>query len=99
MVTVVVQIPPAIAALLPPGLQIGALFLSNFGQNTLTNDKGSQMLPPGFAAVVGPDGLISTPFRLPDAVLQLITQLINSKPGQNGGVAQIPTNGNVPTDF
>jgi len=99
MVTVLVQIPPAIAALLPPGLQVGALFLSNFGQNTLTTGQGSQTLQPGFASVVGPDGTISPPFRLPDAVLQLITQLINSKPGQNGGVAQIPTNGNVPQQF
>ena len=69
MVTIVMQIPPAIAKLLPPGLQIGALFLSNFGQNTLTNGGGSVTLQPGFATVIGLDGLISTPFRLPDAVL------------------------------
>ena len=29
----------------------------------------------------------------------MITQLINSKPGQTGGVANIPTQGNVPDGF
>jgi hypothetical protein len=47
----------------------------------------------------GSNNPIPTPFRLPDAVLQLITQLINSKPGQTGGVANIPTQGNVPAGY
>ena len=100
MVTMVIQIPANIAALLPPGLQGGTLVLANFGQITMTNNVGSVTLKPGFATVIGgPNDPIPTPFRLPDAVLQLITQLINSKPGQNGGVAQIPTQGNVPPGY
>src|SRR4029079_8005705 len=62
MVTVLVQIPANIAALLPPGMQSGALFLSNFGQNTLTSGQGSMTLQPGFATVIGPNGQMSTPF-------------------------------------
>jgi hypothetical protein len=103
MVTLVVQLPPGIAQQLaqiagaPPG---GTLVLANFGQITVTNNVGSVNLLPGFATVLGgPNDPIPTPFRLPDSLLQLITQLINSKPGQTGGVANIPTQGNVPEGF
>jgi hypothetical protein len=100
MVTMVVQIPANMAALLPPGLRGGTLVLSNFGQITMTNNVGSVTLQPGFATVLGgPNDPIPTPFRLPEALMQLITQLINSKPGQTGGVAQIPTQGNVPPGY
>jgi FecR-like protein len=102
MVTVVVQLPAGIAQKLqqlgvPPG---GTLVLSNFGQITVSNNVGSVNLLPGFATVLGgPNDPIPTPFRLPDDLLQLITQLINSKPGQTGGVANIPTQGNVPEGY
>jgi hypothetical protein len=102
LVTVVVQIPASIAGLLPPGLQGGTLVFANFGQIALSNNAGTVNLKPGFATVIGgPNDPIPTPFRLPDAVLQLIAQLINSKPGQNGGVANanIPTQGNVPPGY
>jgi len=99
----VVQIPASIAQQiqqltgLPAG---GTLVLANFGQITVTNNVGSVNLQPGFATVIGgPNDPIPTPFRLPDSLLQLITQLINSKPGQTGGVANIPTQGNVPDGF
>ncbi len=102
MVTLVVQMPASIAQKLqqlgvPSG---GTLVLANFGQITVSNNVGSVNLLPGFATVLGgPNDPIPTPFRLPDALLQLITQLINSKPGQTGGVANIPTQGNVPDGY
>ena len=102
MVTLVVQMPASIAQKLaqlglPSG---GTLVLSSFGQITVANNVGSVNLLPGFATVLGgPNDPIPTPFRLPDDLLQLITQLINGKPGQTGGVANIPTQGNVPDGF
>jgi hypothetical protein len=102
MVTLVVQMPASIAQQLqqlglPPN---GTLVLAHFGQITVSNNVGSVNLLPGFATVLGgPNDPIPTPFRLPDALLQLITQLINSKPGQTGGVANIPTQGNVPEGY
>ncbi len=102
MVTLVVQLPASIAQKLqqlgvPSG---GTLVLANFGQITVSNNVGSVNLLPGFATVLGgPNDPIPTPFRLPDDLLQLITQLINSKPGQTGGVANIPTQGNVPDGY
>jgi hypothetical protein len=39
------------------------------------------------------------PFKLSDATLQLIMQLLTSKSGQQGGVANLPTNGQVPPGF
>jgi hypothetical protein len=101
MVTLVVQLPASIAQQLQQFAGAGGtLVLANFGQITVSNNVGSVNLLPGFATVLGgPNDPIPTPFRLPDALLQLITQLINSKPGQTGGVANIPTQGNVPDGF
>jgi hypothetical protein len=103
MATVVVQLPPGIAQRLQQltGFPGNTMVLNNFGQATVTGSNGSQTLPVGFATLVGLDGSLSPPFRLPDDLLQLITQLINSKPGQTGGVAStnIPTQGNVPDGF
>lgn len=102
MVTLMLLLPPSIAQRDPAlaGLQGGTLVLSHFGQITLSNNVGSMTLQPGFATVVsGPNDPIPTPFRLSDATLQLITKLINSKPGQTGGVANIPTQGHVPPGF
>ena len=100
MVTLVVQLPASIAQRLqqlgvPSG---GTLVLSSFGQITVANNIGSVNLLPGFATVLGgPNDPIPTPFRLPDDLLQLITRLINQT--GNGGVANIPTQGNVPDGF
>ncbi|AMN45459.1 FecR family protein [Rhodoplanes sp. Z2-YC6860] len=102
MVTVMVQVPQSIMQMIQQatGVTGGELVLSNFGQITVTNNVGSVTLQPGFATVLGgPNDPIPTPFRLPDAVLQLVMQLINSKPGQTGGVANIPTQGNVPDGY
>ncbi len=102
MVTLVVQLPASIAQKLQQlGLPLGGtLVLASFGQITVSNNVGSVNLLPGFATLLGgPNDPIPTPFRLPDALLQLITQLINSKPGQTGGVASIPTQGNVPDGY
>jgi hypothetical protein len=55
-------------------------------------------LGPGVVTVIRPDQPIPTPFRLSDATLRLITQLINGKnPG--GGIANIPTQGSLPLSF
>jgi hypothetical protein len=100
MVTLVVQLPASIAQRLqqlgvPSG---GTLVLANFGQITVSNNVGSANLLPGFATVLGgPNDPIPTPFRLPDSLLQLITRLINQT--GNGGVANIPTQGNVPDGY
>jgi hypothetical protein len=100
MVTLVVQMPASIAqGLAQLGLPSGGtLVLANFGQITVSNNVGSVNLLPGFATVLGgPNDPIPTPFRLPDALLQLITRLINQT--GNGGVANIPTQGNVPDGY
>ncbi len=101
MVTLVVSLPPGIAKQLQQftGLQGSTLVLSNFGQTTVSNNINTVNLSPGFATLLsGPDDPIPTPFRLPDELLQLIMQLINSGQG-NGGVANIPTPGDVPPGF
>jgi len=101
MVTVMLPLPPGIAQQDPAlaGLH-GELVISHFGQITLSNNAGSVNLRSGFATVIGgPSDPIPTPFRISEATLKLIMQLINSKPGQNGGVAGVPTQGNVPPGF
>jgi len=101
MVTVMLPLPPGIAQSDPSlaGLH-GELVISHFGQITLSNNAGSVNLRSGFATVIGgPNDPIPTPFRISEAALKLIMQLINSKPGQTGGVASIPTQGTVPPGF
>lgn len=102
MVTLMIQLPPSIAQQLRQltGLTGGELVLSNFGQITISNTGGySVTLQPGFATLLGgPNDPIPTPFRLPDNILQLIMQLI-SPPSGTGGVANIPTPGDVPPGF
>jgi len=101
MVTVMLPLPPSIAQSDPSlaGLR-GELVISHFGQITLSNNVSNVNLRSGFATVIGsPNDPIPTPFRLSEATLKLIMQLINSKPGQTGGVANIPTQGNVPPGF
>jgi hypothetical protein len=101
MATVVVQLSPAIAQQLQKltGFSGNTLVLDNFGQVTVTNPSNvSQTLQAGFASLIGPDGSMSPPFRLPDDVLRLITQLINQQSG-NGGVPNPPRPGDVPPNF
>src|ERR1051325_6496561 len=100
LVTVVVQIPANIAALLPPGLQTGTLVIASFGQTTLQNNAGTATLPPGFATVIGgAHDVIPTPDRLPHEVLKLIADLINGGPNSTGGVANKPTSNDVPPGY
>jgi hypothetical protein len=101
MVTVLLPLPPSIAQQDPAlaGLS-GELVIAHFGQITLSNNVSNVNLKSGFATVIGsPNDPILTPFRVSEATLKLIMQLINSKPGQTGGVANIPTQGNVPPGF
>jgi hypothetical protein len=101
MVTIMLPLPPGIAQSDPSlaGLH-GELVISHFGQITLSNNVSNVNLRSGFATVIGsPNDPIPTPFRISEATLKLIMQLINSKPGQTGGVANIPTPGTVPPGF
>jgi hypothetical protein len=80
------------------GYQGGELIILHYGQGTLSNNFSSVNLGPGVVTVIRPDQPIPTPFRLSDATLRLITQLINGKnPG--GGIANIPTQGSLPLSF
>jgi hypothetical protein len=92
-------LPPGIAQQLQQvtGFPGNTLVLNNFGQATVTGSNGSLNLQVGFATLVGLDGSLSAPFRVPDALLALITRLINQT--GNGGVSNPPTTGDVPTDF
>ncbi len=70
----------------------GQLVIGHVGTITLSNNVGSVTLRPGFATyVTGPNDPIPEPFRVPDAVLQLIMAKLTSGPGQTGGVRDLPT--------
>jgi hypothetical protein len=101
MATVVVQLSPAIAQRLQQltGFSGATLVVDNFGQTTVTNNNGSSnTLQAGLSMLIGADGSMSSPFRLPDDLLRLITQLINQQSG-SGGVPNPPKPGDVPTNF
>jgi hypothetical protein len=101
IVTVMLPLPPAIAASDPhlAGLQ-GVLVLSHFGQISLRNNTGQLNLASGYATVVpSPSGPIPIPFPLSEQTHRLIMQWLGSRPGQTGGVANIPTNNILPPGF
>ena len=101
MVTLMLPVPPSLAQCDPAlaGLH-GELVISHFGQITLTNNVSTVNLRSGFATVIGsPNDPIPTPFHISEATLRFIMRLLNSKQGQTGGVANIPTQGNVPAGF
>ena len=100
MINLVVQVPPEIARLLQQltGQPGTTLVIDNYGQAVVSNNTGSQTLQPGFATFLnGPNDPIPTPFRLPDTILALITQLINQT--GNGGAPIPPTAGDVPQGY
>jgi hypothetical protein len=91
--TVVYPITPDIASQIPnlTGGK-GQLVLGHVGTITLVNNVGSVTLRPGFATyVTGPNDPIPEPFRIPDAILQIIMAKLTSGPGQTGGVRDLPT--------
>jgi hypothetical protein len=101
MFSLMLPLPASVAAADPAlaGLK-GQLVLAHFGQVTFTNNVSSVNIRSGFATVIGsPDQPIPTPFRLSDATIRLIMQLITSRQGQGGGVAIAPTQGSVPPGF
>jgi hypothetical protein len=92
-------LPPGIVASDPALAGKGGLVISHFGQITFANNVSSVNIRSGFAVFIGsPDQPILPPFRLSDATLRLVMQLINSNKGK-GGVANVLTERNVPPGF
>jgi len=95
VVTIVYPLSPAYAALLPPGIpndSKGELIIGHVGTETVTNGTGSVTLSPGYATfVTGPNAPIPEPFRIPDALLQMVMNNLTSRPGQHGGAITLPT--------
>ena len=93
IVTLMLPVPPSLAAADPAlaGLS-GELVFAHFGAITLKNNVNEVLIRPGFATVIGsPNQTIPVPVRLSDATLQLVMNFINSKSGQTGGAANIPS--------
>ena len=91
--TVVYPVTPDIASSIPNMTNgNGQLVIGHVGTLTLSNNTGSVTLRPGFATfVTGPNDPIPEPFRIPDAVLQIVMAKLTSGPGQTGGVRDLPT--------
>lgn len=90
--TVVYPIPPSYLS--DPNLANakGELVIGHVGTVTITNNAGSVTLRPGFVTfVTGPNDPIPEPFRISDALLQQIMASLRSKPGQQGGAVDLPT--------
>jgi hypothetical protein len=70
----------------------GELVIGHVGTTVISNNTGSVTLQPGYATfVTGPNDPIPTPFRISDLTLSQILSLLSSKPGQTGGVVDLPT--------
>jgi hypothetical protein len=91
--TVVYPVTPDIASSFPNiTIGTGQLVIGHVGTITIANHAGSVIVRPGFATyVTGPNDPIPEPFRVPDAVLQMIMAKLTSGPGQTGGVYDLPT--------
>ncbi len=97
IVTVMLPLPPSLAASDPSlaGLS-GELVIAHFGTITVKNNVSQILLRPGFATVVSSANTpISAPFRLSDATLQYIMQILTSHTRQTGGVTHVPTNQSI----
>lgn len=84
---------PANLAASDPGIAgcKGELVVASVGAVTLTNSVSSVTIRPGFAACDnGPNSPITTPFRISDAALAIITAALTSGPGQTGGTTTPP---------
>jgi FecR protein len=98
IVTVMLSLPPNLAASNPnlAGSTV-ELVIAQFGTITITNNAGQFQLPNGFATIIGsPNSPILTPFKLSDAMMQIIVQILTSTPFQTGGVNNPPTNQATP---
>jgi hypothetical protein len=85
-------LPPALAAA-DPNLAgcTGQLAVGHFGAVTVRSGGGQVSLRPGFAACVNGAGApIGAPFRLSEAALQVLMQILTSGPGQRGGAGTPP---------
>lgn len=94
IVTIMLPVPPNVAASDPRLAGQGQLVIAHFGSVTLQNSTGTMTLRPGFAVIANSANQpIGEPFRPSAATLQLIVQSLRSKPGQSGGIgkAHAPT--------
>ena len=101
IVTIMLPLPPSLAASDPAlaGLK-GELVIAHFGVITLRNSVSQITLQPDYAVVIGgPNQPIPTPVKLSEATFQLIMQQLSSRPGQSGGVANLPTTHTLPPGF
>jgi hypothetical protein len=98
IVTVMITLPPSLVASNPSlaGSTV-ELVIAQFGTITITNNAGQFQLPNGFSTIIGsPNSPILTPFKLTDAMMQIIVQLLTSSPNQTAGVTNLPTDLGTP---
>ncbi|MBN9603451.1 MAG: FecR domain-containing protein [Afipia felis] len=70
----------------------GELIVGHVGSSTIRNSTGSTTVRPGFATcVTGPNDPIPEPFRVSDGLLAQIMTNLTSRPGQQGGAIDLPT--------
>jgi len=101
IVTIMLPLPRSLARLDPALANLqGELVISHFGTISLRNNVSQLVVPSGFATVItSPNTPIPPPFRLSAATLKAIMAWINSKSGQNGGVANGPNPTQLPPGF
>jgi hypothetical protein len=77
-----------------PNLQnaSGEFVFAHVGTIVIKNNVGSVTIRPGYMTyVTGPNDPIPEPFPIPDFLLQKFMTALTSKPGQSGGVSDLPT--------
>jgi hypothetical protein len=91
--TVAYPIPPGFTAADPrlAGAR-GEIVIGHVGSVILKNNAGSVIVRPGYMTwVSGPNDPIPEPFPVPDALLRQMMATLTSRPGQTGGVKDLPT--------
>jgi hypothetical protein len=60
-----------------------------------SNGASQQLIRPGYAVTVAPDGTVSEPFPVPPATLQNLLARLDGQPGGDGGAAEVPTGATI----
>jgi hypothetical protein len=91
--TIAYPIPPGFAAADPRLADArGEIVIGHVGSIVIKNNAGSVIVRPGYMTwVSGPNDPIPEPFPVPDALLRQIMATLTSRPGQTGGVRDLPT--------